>query len=126
MLTSLLQTVPVNPKPFLNDLTGKVVVVKLKWGMEYKGVPIFECYANNCADYAHACACCLNAGLVCRVPCFSRCIHEPTASKHRGVHRRAIYWQLGRGLNQVGAEQQLLPNLNRLLSIVLMHAYNID
>lgn len=31
------QTVPVNPKPFLNELTGKVVVVKLKWGMEYKG-----------------------------------------------------------------------------------------
>ncbi|KAH3758118.1 small nuclear ribonucleoprotein F [Pelomyxa schiedti] len=30
--------VPVNPKPFLNDLTGKDVVVKLKWGMEYKGV----------------------------------------------------------------------------------------
>ena len=28
---------PVNPKPFLNELTGKVVVVKLKWGMEYKG-----------------------------------------------------------------------------------------
>lgn len=29
--------VPVNPKPFLNDLTGKQVIVKLKWGMEYKG-----------------------------------------------------------------------------------------
>lgn len=32
------QTVPVNPKPFLNELTGKTVIVKLKWGMEYKGV----------------------------------------------------------------------------------------
>ncbi|KAM0844475.1 hypothetical protein ACQ4PT_057035 [Festuca glaucescens] len=31
------QTVPVNPKPFLNNLTGKPVIVKLKWGMEYKG-----------------------------------------------------------------------------------------
>jgi len=30
-------TVPVNPKPFLNDLTGKPVLVKLKWGMDYKG-----------------------------------------------------------------------------------------
>jgi hypothetical protein len=29
--------VPVNPKPFLNELTGKTVIVKLKWGMEYKG-----------------------------------------------------------------------------------------
>ena len=27
----------VNPKPFLNDLTGKNVLVKLKWGMEYEG-----------------------------------------------------------------------------------------
>ena len=27
----------VNPKPFLNDLTGKNVMVKLKWGMEYEG-----------------------------------------------------------------------------------------
>jgi small nuclear ribonucleoprotein (snRNP)-like protein len=29
--------VPINPKPFLQDLTGKTVVVKLKWGMEYRG-----------------------------------------------------------------------------------------
>ncbi|KAK9929956.1 hypothetical protein M0R45_027022 [Rubus argutus] len=32
-----MQTIPVNPKPFLNNLTGKTVFVKLKWGMEYKG-----------------------------------------------------------------------------------------
>lgn len=30
-------SVPVNPKPYLNDLTGKQVIVKLKWGQEYKG-----------------------------------------------------------------------------------------
>jgi len=30
-------SVPINPKPFLNSLTGKPVIVKLKWGMEYKG-----------------------------------------------------------------------------------------
>lgn len=28
---------PINPKPFLNGLTGKLVMVKLKWGHEYKG-----------------------------------------------------------------------------------------
>merc|ERR1712025_149811 len=28
---------PLNPKPFLNGLTWKPVMVKLKWGMEYKG-----------------------------------------------------------------------------------------
>lgn len=28
---------PINPKPFLNGLTGKSVMVKLKWGHEYKG-----------------------------------------------------------------------------------------
>lgn len=33
----ILQAMPLNPKPFLNGLTGKPVIVKLKWGMEYKG-----------------------------------------------------------------------------------------
>mmetsp|Transcript_21942 Transcript_21942/g.31857 ORF Transcript_21942/g.31857 Transcript_21942/m.31857 type:complete len:84 (-) Transcript_21942:55-306(-) len=28
----------VNPKPFLNDLLNKPVMVRLKWGMEYKGL----------------------------------------------------------------------------------------
>ncbi|RXK38535.1 small nuclear ribonucleoprotein F [Tremella mesenterica] len=28
---------PVNPKPFLQELTGKIVDVKLKWGLEYRG-----------------------------------------------------------------------------------------
>ncbi|EJD53855.1 mRNA processing-related protein [Auricularia subglabra TFB-10046 SS5] len=28
---------PVNPKPFLQDLTGKSVWVRLKWGLEYRG-----------------------------------------------------------------------------------------
>ena len=32
-----MQSLPLNPKPFLNGLTGKPVMVKLKWGMEYKG-----------------------------------------------------------------------------------------
>lgn len=26
-----------NPKPFLQELTGKPVYVRLKWGLEYKG-----------------------------------------------------------------------------------------
>nr|XP_048696263.1 small nuclear ribonucleoprotein F-like [Caretta caretta] len=30
-------SLPLNPKPFLNGLTEKPVIVKLKWGMEYKG-----------------------------------------------------------------------------------------
>lgn len=30
--------VVVNPKPFLTNLTGNLVIVKLKWGMEYKGL----------------------------------------------------------------------------------------
>uniref|UniRef100_A0A670IU81 Sm protein F n=1 Tax=Podarcis muralis TaxID=64176 RepID=A0A670IU81_PODMU len=28
---------PLNPKPFLNELTRKPGMVKVKWGMEYKG-----------------------------------------------------------------------------------------
>jgi small nuclear ribonucleoprotein F len=35
------------PKPFLVDLTGKKVVVKLKWGQEYKGdLMSFDSYMN--------------------------------------------------------------------------------
>ncbi|VDP06384.1 unnamed protein product [Soboliphyme baturini] len=38
---------PVNPKPFLNALTGKSVVVRLKWGMEYKGYLVsVDAYMN--------------------------------------------------------------------------------
>ncbi|KAK9481023.1 SMX3 core Sm protein-like protein Sm F [Lipomyces japonicus] len=30
---------PINPKPFLQDLTGKNIIVRLKWGQtEYKGI----------------------------------------------------------------------------------------
>lgn len=28
---------PINPKPFLASLVGSPVVVRLKWGMEYRG-----------------------------------------------------------------------------------------
>ncbi|KAH8113424.1 hypothetical protein DFH11DRAFT_1857136 [Phellopilus nigrolimitatus] len=28
---------PTNPKPFLQELTGKSVYVRLKWGLEYRG-----------------------------------------------------------------------------------------
>lgn len=28
---------PVNPKPYLQELTGKVVNVRLKWGLQYRG-----------------------------------------------------------------------------------------
>ncbi|EWM28091.1 hypothetical protein NSK_001515 [Nannochloropsis salina CCMP1776] len=33
-----MSAVLVNPKPFLQGLTGKPVFIKLKWGMEYKGI----------------------------------------------------------------------------------------
>lgn len=31
------QVNPVNPKPFMQELTGKPVYVRLKWGLEYRG-----------------------------------------------------------------------------------------
>ena len=38
---------PLNPKPFLSGLTGKPIMVKLKWGMEYKGeIDQLEYYQN--------------------------------------------------------------------------------
>lgn len=35
--TTDMSSAPINPKPFLAQLTGKKVCVKLKWGMEYRG-----------------------------------------------------------------------------------------
>ncbi|CAM2103102.1 unnamed protein product [Caretta caretta] len=38
---------PLNPKPFLNGLTEKPVMVKLKWAMDYKGYLVsVDCYMN--------------------------------------------------------------------------------
>jgi small nuclear ribonucleoprotein (snRNP)-like protein len=37
----------INPKPFLAALTGQEVIVKLKWGMEYKGTLVaIDSYMN--------------------------------------------------------------------------------
>jgi small nuclear ribonucleoprotein F len=37
----------INPKPFLTALTGQEVIVKLKWGMEYKGTLVaIDAYMN--------------------------------------------------------------------------------
>ncbi|KAK9456147.1 hypothetical protein V1511DRAFT_509958 [Dipodascopsis uninucleata] len=43
---------PINPKPFLQDLTGKDVVVRLKWGRtEYRGTLIsVDSYMNMQLD----------------------------------------------------------------------------
>lgn len=49
----ILQTIPVNPKPFLNNLTGKTVIVKLKWGMEYKGTFNFVFYSTQLASIVY-------------------------------------------------------------------------
>ena len=32
-----LQDIPLNPKPFLQNQIGKKVIIRLKWGLEYKG-----------------------------------------------------------------------------------------
>lgn len=35
-------SMPINPRPFLNAMTGKSVYVKLKWGQEYKGILVSQ------------------------------------------------------------------------------------
>uniref|UniRef100_A0A0N5C330 Sm protein F n=1 Tax=Strongyloides papillosus TaxID=174720 RepID=A0A0N5C330_STREA len=47
---------PINPKPFLNNLIGKNIVCRLKWGMEYRGILVsVDSYMNlqiaNCEEY---------------------------------------------------------------------------
>jgi small nuclear ribonucleoprotein (snRNP)-like protein len=47
---------PVNPKPFLQGQSGKQVVVRLKWGMEYKGYLVStDSYMNlQVGGHSHA------------------------------------------------------------------------
>ena len=41
------QSMPVNPKPFLQELAGKPVLVRLKWGPEYRGLLVsVDAYMN--------------------------------------------------------------------------------
>jgi small nuclear ribonucleoprotein F len=41
----------INPRPFLHDLTGKRVSVKLKWGQEYEGTLLsVDSYMNFLLD----------------------------------------------------------------------------
>ncbi|KAK8811855.1 hypothetical protein WA556_004016 [Blastocystis sp. ATCC 50177/Nand II] len=46
----------VNPKPFLSMMTGKMICVKLKWGLEYQGYLVsYDAYMNlqlaSCEEY---------------------------------------------------------------------------
>ena len=52
------QTPVVNPKPFVASLTGQSVIVKLKWGLEYRGTLLAsDAYMNlqlaNTEEYVH-------------------------------------------------------------------------
>jgi hypothetical protein len=51
LFISLQALQPVNPKPFLTELTGNPVIVKLKWGMEYKGNCIASISWNYLCDF---------------------------------------------------------------------------
>ncbi|CAG9828798.1 unnamed protein product [Diabrotica balteata] len=47
-----------NPKPFLSELIGKSITVKLKWGSEYKGYLVaYDGYMNiqlsKCEEYVN-------------------------------------------------------------------------
>ena len=50
------QVNPVNPKPFMQELTGKPVYVRLKWGLEYKGFLVStDGYMNLQVRSTHSC-----------------------------------------------------------------------
>ena len=52
------QIMLVNPKPYLNNLIGKPVIVKLKWVMEYKGnLSLFVFNLNKNILFSRYCPC---------------------------------------------------------------------
>ena len=94
---AILQGMPLNPKPFLNGLTGKPVVVKLKWGMEYKGFLVSsDNYMNVqvCSRVARAVEQCP----LIVVPCFPimYLFYAAPACEYGGVRGRELGWAPGR------------------------------
>ncbi len=41
MSTTQMKT-PLNPRPYINELVGKKILVRLKWGMTYTGKFLIE------------------------------------------------------------------------------------
>jgi len=111
------QSAPINPKPFIKDLTGKAVLVKLKWGMEYKGFLVsVDSYMNMQVRFCFVFFFCFFFLLLVvslsllRFNSFQTCDpnRELTSfatslyafafavGKYRGVCRRATHWELRR------------------------------
>lgn len=90
---------PVNPKPFLNEITGKPVIVKLKWGMEYRGkLMAVDGYMNlqvRGRRWSAARGTCVLTG---QLP-------EILAGGHGGVYQRQFDRGIGRSLDPVRAKK---------------------
>lgn len=69
---------PINPKPFLNELTGKPVMVKLKWGHEYKGILVRSVLVFGFDSTLIV--------LIYHISGLYGWIHEHAALQHRGIH----------------------------------------
>lgn len=80
-------SMPLNPKPFLNGLTGKPVLVKLKWGMEYKG------YLVSVDGYMNLQ---VSSWLLILFELLQMILILFLVGQHRRVHRRQLYREFGR------------------------------
>jgi len=81
---------PVNPKPFLQELTGKPVYVRLKWGLEYKGFLVStDGYMNLQVGSYHI--------LFLQIHKWS----PSSACKHRGIPGRKVKRSFRRGFYPV-------------------------
>lgn len=92
-------SVPVNPRPFLAELTGRQVIAKLKWGMEYKGFLVStDAYMNlQVCERASLHSAAAGSAPVTRSPRLA------AARVHGGVDRRRVHGQPGRGTEQASA-----------------------
>jgi LSM domain len=78
------QVNPVNPKPFIQELTGKPVFVRLKWGLEYKG------FLVSTDGY-------MNLQVILYYTFWEVAVHHigHPACQHRRVPGRKIEWSVG-------------------------------
>ena len=95
----------VNPKPFLYELTGRPVVVRLKWGMEYRGtLTSVDSYMNlqlaGCEEYLTSASAGVLGDVVIRYLCFLdslTCLDVTTSYLSKGPRHVEIDTQFAVG-----------------------------
>jgi LSM domain len=120
-----MQVAPVNPRPYLQELTGKMVAVKLKWGLEYRGFLVAtDAYMNLQVHFLMLFPTfwLLNANVFVIILCASSttfpmvspcALHSSRTLKSSKMGSRMARWVKSSSGKQPSLPEQLVPFLTR-------------